>query len=695
MSTARQFLTTAFLHLLLLSPPPLQASEDLDMESLFDMSLEELMEIEVTVASGTRQSLHQAPAVASVITAADIKATGATNLVDILESVPGLHIVLSPFAYRPLQSMRGTVNGHTLVLINGTPLKGMVFTNGPLWDGIPASSIARVEIIRGPGSAIYGADAMTGVINVITKSQKDIDGVEIGTRTGSFDTHTAWLESGGMVRNFEVALVAEYRTGDGYDPFIEVDEQTSLDQRFGTSASHAPGPADISRKTSTILLDISKDNWKLRTAYLNKSDYGAAFGMGDSLDYNGLLHADRYNVDLIYHNTAFIPNWEVTSELKYHHSSFETDPALAVYPPGAFLDGTYPDGMLNEFKAKESYSYITGDTIYRGIDHHALRLGAGYVKMDLYQFDHHTNFGTGPDGSAIAPGSPMVDVSGSPYALMPEEYRENYYLFAQDIWTISDAWELTCGLRFDDFSDFGSTVNPRLALVWQTASTLTSKLLYGQAFRSPSFLNLYTNTSRSSGNPDLEPETSNTLELAFSLQATPKLHFGLNLFNIRQTERISEQETPGSGTQVYQNAGTVNIHGFETEATWDVTGTLRLAGNYSYHESDNNDLTSSSSPRHDTYLRADWRFSPGWHFNSQANWIADRKRQSGDTRSPIDDYLTADATLRYTTRKQWEFAFSVRNIFDEDARESSENEKVPYDYPLAERNCYAELRFHF
>ncbi|MCV2369130.1 TonB-dependent receptor plug domain-containing protein [Roseateles oligotrophus] len=132
----------------------------------------------ISIATGTRQPLRLAPSVASVITAADIKALGISNLERLLEGVPGLHVTRGGANYEPQYVMRGIVSGQTpqlLLLQNGQPMTTMLVGNkGQMWGDFPAQQIARVEIIRGPGSALYGAEAYSGVINIITKTAADL-----------------------------------------------------------------------------------------------------------------------------------------------------------------------------------------------------------------------------------------------------------------------------------------------------------------------------------------------------------------------------------------------------------------------------------------------------------------------------------------------------------------------------------------
>jgi len=165
----------------------LAGNEEEDLAQVFgDQAL-------VSIATGAKQPLSRAPGVASVITAADIEAMGATDLDEVLESVPGLHVARSSQGYSPVYVVRGVnlgFNPQVLVLINGIPLTTVYAGNrGNLWGGYPIENIARVEVLRGPGSALYGADAVAGVINIITKTAQDIDGTRLGARTGTFHTH--------------------------------------------------------------------------------------------------------------------------------------------------------------------------------------------------------------------------------------------------------------------------------------------------------------------------------------------------------------------------------------------------------------------------------------------------------------------------------------------------------------------------
>ena len=215
----------------------------------------------VSIATGSQQAIARAPAVATVITAHDIKAMGATDLDQVLESVPGLHVSVSSLAANPIYSFRGIHTGYNpqvLMLVNGIPITSVFLGNRSLaWGGMPLENVARIEVIRGPGSTLYGADAVSGVINVITKTAADIQGTEFGVRAGSFNSRDAWIQHGGELGPLEAALYLRVGHTDGQKGEIRQDFQSSLDKLFHTSASLAPQPINAVRNALDARADLS------------------------------------------------------------------------------------------------------------------------------------------------------------------------------------------------------------------------------------------------------------------------------------------------------------------------------------------------------------------------------------------------------------------------------------------------------
>lgn len=641
----------------------------------------------VTIASGIRQPVSRAPSVASVVTAEDIAAIGAADLDEVLETVPGVHVARSPIGYNPIYTIRGIstqYNPQVLMLVNGIPITGVFAGNrSQIWGGMPVENIARIEVIRGPGSALYGADAFSGVINIITKTAADIKGTELGVRAGSFNSRDAWVQHGGAWGGFDVAAYLRVGATDGQREIIGRDAATAL----GTSL--APGPVNLGRDAVDARLDLARDKWRLRAGYQQRDSVGNGAGVASALDPRGSNFGERVSADLTWQDANFGRDLDVTAQAGYLNITERSD--LTLYPPGSF---GFPDGVIGNPYKWERHLRFNLSAFYTGFQSHKLRFGAGTQDDDLYRTRETKNFSTPAPGVLFPLGS-VTDVSDSAPFLRPHSRRVNH-VYVQDEWALARDWYLTAGVRHDRYSDFGGTTNPRLALVWETAYNLTSKLLYGRAFRPPSFAELYNiNNPVALGNPNLKPETNESVELAFAWQPASTLQTNLSLFRYRMKDILRFVQNPDASFTA-QNAGEQTGQGFEVELEWEASASLRLSGNYAQQRSIDvaTDRDAGNAPRHHVYARADWRFMPAWTLNAQLNYVADRKREPSDTRPPIADYHTVDITLRNKKRSgDWDLAFTVRNLFNADAREPSPAPGlIPNDLPLAPREWRFELR---
>lgn len=668
-------------------------------DSLWDIPLEELGQVRVTsLATGTETPLDKAAAVATVITEKDIKAMGATDLDQILETVPGVHVGRSDQAYFPKYNIRGITsqyNSQTLVLINGIPVTQLAFGNrGNAWAGMPVKSISRVEVIRGPGSAMHGADAFAGVINIVTKTAKDINGTKAGARVGNFNTQAGWLEHGGSYNGFDIGFTFEYETTDGWRENIQQDAQSGLDALFMTDASLAPGPVNTMRDMVESRLDIAYENSRLRVGYQGRSNVGTAPGIAQAIDPHGRFGSDRFNADYTHTLKDLTPDWGIESRISYYRGTLEVEDNILLFPAGAF-GGAYPEGFIGNPEMKEENARFDFSSIYRGFNNHIVRLGTGAYWGDVFEVTESKNFY--PDGS---PRPGIEDVSDTAEVFLPEKDRTSYHFFAQDEWQLADNWQLTSGVRYDHYSDVGGTANPRLALVWATTDSITTKLLYGRAFRAPSIAELYiTSNPNVLGNPKLDPETIDTYEFAFSQQISSQLRYSANIFYY-QIEDYITFVSDGPNTAQAQNIGERTGYGTELEADYKPLNNLRLLANYAYQHSEDSKTNADvgEAPNHQVYGRSEWQFITSWHFDAQVNWVGKQERVFGDIRAPVDDYTTVDLTLRKT--EVWNslaLALSVRNAFDEAVYEASTgpSAQIPGDLPMAGRSIYGEVSYTF
>ncbi len=706
------------LALLLIPIPALaagSANASNNLDALIDMSLEELVEVEISLATGSPKPISRAPAVATVITAEDIERIGATTLDEALETVPGLHVVPSnKNSMDPIYSIRGihtSLNSQVLLMVNGLPITYSYTGARPLGFQLPTSMISRIEIMRGPGSAVHGADAFAGIINVITKDSKEIAGTRSGVRYGSFNYTDIFLQHGRQYDGWNVALGLDYMKSKGdKGRIIDSDMQKALDKKTGTNASLAPGALDSEFKIVNGHLELSKDNWTFRAwGWLLNND-GMADGVTQTLAANN-LDSKQYVADLIYNNKTLLQDTKISTHLNY--SYLKVDSYVQLFPPGAKLpigsDGNidlatpvgltdFPDGVIGYPVVVDQQLGIEQSLFYEGFDQQSWRVAIGYKHIQN-EPSESKNFGPGVlNGSQAVSTGKLTDVTGTSNIFMNKQTRELGYISLQDEWSFARDWEFTAGLRYDQYSDFGNTVNPRAALVWQSRDDLTTKFLFGRAFRPPAFVELYTrNTPSNRGNPDLVPETIQTYEIAFDYQPTNNLRARLNVFYYDIDDLIELVQDKGQTTFTAQNNKNQEGRGFEIELDWEITNELRLRSNFAYQRSKDKDTgeITPDAPEMQFYLNPYWTFLPQWSVDSQFYWIAGRHRAAVDTRPGIKNYSLVNLTLRRKNiAEHWNMAFAVRNLFDDDIREPS-SEGIPNDYPMEGRNIWVEVRYKF
>jgi iron complex outermembrane receptor protein len=370
---------------------------------------------------------------------------------------------------------------------------------------------------------------------------------------------------------------------------------------------------------------------------------------------------------------------------------------INLFPPGAVLPGVFPNGVMGRPNLSEENARADFSTLYSGRANHRLRLGAGLLWADIFKTTDFNNYTV--TGGGLMP-RPPTDVSDTSAVFQPENQRTSSHVFIQDEWAFARSWELTAGLRHDDYSDVGRTTNPRLSLVWNTAPTLTSKLIYGEAFRAPAFFELYgTSNPVALGNPDLKPEKLKSLELALGWKPTRDLAWDINLYGFHIHDFIDFVNDPGQPTFTARNTAHIQGQGLETELRQQFGDSLQLLANYSRQRTrDRNDVPLGLAPREEAHLRATWSFAPRWQLTPQLNWIGKRERQANDARPDLDGYVTADLALRRILARDFDLALSARNLFDADVREPSQGPEsgqalpnIPYDLPQAGRSVILEV----
>jgi len=704
-------------------------SDDFDDDAdEFDDSLADFYGDEefVSIATGNKVLIHKAPSVATVITAKQMEQMGALTVSEVLENVPGLHVYPSPFnRLNNSFSIRGVhtdQNPQILFLVNGSPVREEYTGARPQTFRMPLHGVERIEVIRGPGSAVYGADAYAGVINVITKTLTDIKNASYGASLGSFNSSNIWYQNAFNIGDVSLGFALETLKSDGDDGRILTrDLQSIFDDVLGTNASNAPGALDtnfdiLDVRLSAVYNDIKSNFW-----YWDNDKAGVGAGAGQALDPTGTQDTTIYQFDFSY--DLNILKWDANIKYGYFkvedRAQFAVLPANSILPIGADgnLDlatpvgiGFFTNGFLGNPQPTENLHSFDFTAISTESTDHKIRIGLGASQRKLTA-NEEKNFGPGViDITALstlfAQGLPLLidgtltDVSNTPYIFVKDVERKNYYLSLQDQWQIANDWELTTGIRYDHYDDFGSTINPRVALLWEVSQSISTKLLYGRAFRAPAFDTLYAiNNPVGIGNPNLEPEIIDTIEFSISQYFQYGAKWSINLFSYDSQNLIEFVADTNSTNTTAQNFKDQNGYGFEGELSWK-NDNHAWEMNYSWQHSEDQEtkIEIPLAPQQLFHANYYFEFSELFSFNAKFNWIGERDRETGDEREALESFSTVDVALHWSIDSSgtWKVSLLGKNILDEDAYEPT-HPLVPQalgpigDYPIQGRSLYLQV----
>ncbi len=636
-------------------------------------------EVEFISATGTARPITTTPAIVSIITADDIKAMGARDLDQVLESIPGFHVVRTNISVNPSYVVRGnysSLNQRTMVLIDGVSISHLYFNNrGTTWGGMPLHRIEKIEVVRGPGSAVYGADAFTGVINIITKSYDSLEN-EFGVRLGGDDTKEAWLLQKAKWGDTKATFSLELLSTEGSGGHILSDAATTPTN----NVSNAPGELNRGRDLIESRLELRHRKWLFRLGYQGRHDVGTGAGHAGALDPEGNQDSDRINADLTHIHQSDSKQFEITTQLSARHIA--EDIQLKLFPDG--FAGAYENGVIGEPSYKERHYRGEITALYHGFDDHTVRTGVGSAYGMLTDIKEKKNF-----DANFAPLASVVDVTGDSNLIFIESHsRTIRYLYFQDEWQFTPDWVFTLGLRYDHYSNFGDTLNQRLALVWQPAYNLTVKLLYGSAFRPPSFADLYLiNNPAANGNPNLKPETIDTFDLALNYRFSADLQLNVNTY-VNTVKQLIETSGTSRLAPAPQNIGEQESYGTEMEFDWTLNDRLTLIGNVSWQKTldKNRDVDAGLSPRSQVYIQARANISERLLLNTTVNWVDKQGRAPGDPREDIEAYTQTDIHLRYTHQTLGAMGITITNMFNGNIRDPA-SASIPYDFPGAGRQA--------
>lgn len=637
-------------------------------------------EEELVIATKHATPVSKAPAIATVITAKEIRNMGARNILDILRKVPGIGISIHDFsAYHAVEirGIRTTMSEKVLFMIDGHTINDALHGTAILtFLYLSVDAIKRVEIIRGPGSALYGANAFTGVINVVTKKPEDVNGLQVTAGRGSFDTQHYSLLFGHAEKDMKLSGYFDYLKTDGPSYFIEQDS-------IGNS-----GDTHENKEKPDMGLYVEYGDITVKGGYL-KNKGGTYIGATLALNDESIQEWEHYYLDIIYELDI---SQSVDINARLYGDYFEGNPYWELFPEGF---PAFPDGMIGNPASKEK-DLGSEITAYYSLSNHLFTAGGLYESEELYDTRSITNF----HPQTFAPLGSLQDITEWGNFIQNAE-RDIWAIYMQDVWNISDEASLTAGIRYDHYSDFGGTTNPRAGFVWEFIKNTSLKLLYGSAFRAPTFTDLYQKNNPSYvGNPDVKPEKIKTYEAGIEHRFFEKYTARLNYFYNDIKNLIGQGEKP-SPTEpgMQENKGGAEVDGIEAELLFDFGKEYYGSLNYSYqHPVDketHHRLPDVPAHRANAAINlAPWKYL---NANLGVSWVGKRYRDDRDTRDDLPDDTLVDLTLiAKNFFRTLEIRGSVYNIFDEDYHDPNPYPgQVPNDYPANKRMFLVEARYTF
>jgi outer membrane receptor for ferrienterochelin and colicin len=548
-------------------------------KGLGQLSLEELMDIKVDTVYGAskfQQKVTEAPSSITIITADEIEKYGYRTLSDVLQSVPGFYVTNDRnYSYVGMEGISRPTdyNTHLLIMIDGHRINDNVFNGAYVGTEaiLDVDLIERVEIIRGPGSSLYGTNAFLGVINIITRRGRDLKGAEVSADAGSLQTYRGRATYGQQYASGLELLVS----GTYYDS--KGNRQLFFPEFNSVSTNNGIAQDVDGDHFQSTFLSVSYRNFTLRSGYVSREKHLPTASYGTVFDDQRTETTDsRAYTDLQYVRTIG-DGWELNARAFYdwywYHGIFIYDYSRA---------GIRPFTVNNDYQLGNWWGFDLSIS-RRVAERHHITLGTEEI------FNAKQLLGNSDE---------------TPYFLYLYQRHSSIQssVYLQDEIAIRRNLLLSAGARYDRYSTFGGTVNPRLGLIFSPQEGTDIKLLYGQAFRAPDDYELhYSDPSAGfEANPNLHPETIKTTELVFEKYFWQHASLSASGFYNRIDHLISQATGPANGLIHFANLDSVRNKGLEFELS-----TKRPSGwegrlSYTLQES-HSSLSGgplSNSPRH-------------------------------------------------------------------------------------------------
>src|SRR3989339_1676605 len=509
----------------------LQAQGQPDIEPLSALSLEDLLNIQVTSTSRREESQQLAPGVITVVSAQEIHQYGARHLRDVIDRLVGMQVLSShqrPHNKTSIRAMNGAhQDGSAVVLLNGRPIHEGTDGgfNFDIYLGFPLEMIDHIEVIRGPGSVIYGTNAMAGVINIVTKdAHKSINESAVDISAGSFNRTQLQLTTlmGGTDYSLNIGLNSIRADGDSVDGVVDI--------------NNIAGTYDTGENSDNLVINAKYKGFTLNAMVMNNDadSGGSSFQLPSSL-----MKKKRNYLDIgyLYDITS---GWDVSFNYTVNLGEFDWQISEA--------------GGRNHYKDR----YDMTEVIVRG-----------NVASDL-----NLLFGA---------NSSNYETEFSKINTFPYSEMNNKSAYTQIDYMLSPKQKIIAGIQLNKPEDAQTDLSKRAGFIQGFGDNWWLKLLYSEAYRSPNLQEAKITAPTLLGNSSLKPEKVATYDAQLIYQ-TSKQYFAIALYDSVLENLIVRVPIPLSSParSTFENQGYVRFQGIEIEGRVEVDEDFSILGNFSY-----------------------------------------------------------------------------------------------------------------
>lgn len=543
-------------------------------DDLFDISLEEMLNVGIISASKSKQGVQDAPATAYVFTAEDLRVRGYTNLAELLEDVPEVELQrnASP-QFRNVATVRGiSGNEKLLIMMNDIRITPATGDGYSLSTNLSLTGAQRVEVIIGPASALYGVDAFAGIVNIITDETDENEFASISTEYGNYNSQNHNFQTFVRKDNLNLKIIGNYYTSDEPDYsklnpdiykwfnsnqdndvfivpespyFNELYDIKDFEKGAGESFHGGPLSLDFAMPSQSHFISTEIGYKDFSIGFISHQDkHSMSYGVDPKYtiyDAGAQIQSSNTSIYAKHQFTSFNQKWGIGSTITIGSAEIG--------------EGSHYVNANSRWQRGYFYAHSQSSKIEEQINYNFSRKLSlvGGVSFELLNALPQTGLSPtpfNPDQPASLQNYYYIGAAGyyGIYDLDNNEFDENlavdqdfFYIqysnigsYAQLLYQPNQNLSITCGIRYDYNSRFKESVNPRLGIVYSSTNKVHRvKLLYGESFLAPSPYKTYLQSgsfyayNQESNllladhfrvpNPDLRPEKLRTAELSYQV----------------------------------------------------------------------------------------------------------------------------------------------------------------------------------